>query len=59
MRHDWRFLLPRADDGIFDHLLLIGGCSELGADVADLGLARRVTPRLADARSGQTLRRLY
>ena len=50
---DWRFLLPCAEGGMFDHLLLIGGSSGLGAHVADLGIARRVTPRLADARSGQ------
>jgi hypothetical protein len=40
---DWRFLLPPADGGVFEHLLLLGGSSELGAYVADLGIARRVS----------------
>lgn len=40
---DWRFLLPQPDAGMFDHMLLAGGSPELGAHVAGLGLARRVS----------------
>ena len=40
---DWRFLLPRPEQDAFDHLLLLGGSPGLGAYVAELGLARRVS----------------
>jgi hypothetical protein len=40
---DWRFLLPQPDAGMFEHLLLLSGSPELGAHVAGLGIARRVS----------------
>jgi hypothetical protein len=40
---DWRFLLPQSDAGMFEHMLLAGGSPDLGAYVAGLGIARRVS----------------
>ena len=46
---DWRFLLPRAEGGAFNHLLLLGGSAGLGAAVADRGIARHVSRSVGDA----------
>ena len=40
---DWQFLLPRAEAGVFRHLLLLGGSPALGGHVGELGIANRVS----------------
>ena len=43
---DWRFVLPAAPGGVFEHLVIPGGSPQLVSDVAALGVARRVSAAL-------------
>ena len=44
LRHaDWRFLLPGSGDGVYRHLVLLGGPDELADGLLRSGLARRVS----------------
>lgn len=43
---DWRFVLPAAPGGLFEHLVIPGGSPQLVSDVAALGVARRVSASL-------------
>src|SRR5690348_5818925 len=42
-RADWRFLLPAPPDGMFQHLVLLGGLAELAEQIAVAGIARQVS----------------
>ena len=40
---DWRFLLPRARNTAFEHLVLLGGSPDVEHMLVDFGVARRVS----------------
>ncbi|HUF36386.1 MAG TPA: hypothetical protein VMN37_10580 [Gemmatimonadales bacterium] len=42
-RADWRFLLPGAESGVFEHLVVIGGPEFLAECLRDAGAARQVS----------------
>ncbi len=52
---DWRFLLPEAPRGTFDHLVLLGSRAGLGERIVNLGLAHRVSCRLPAERSADAV----
>jgi len=49
-RSDWRFLLPGAPSGSFQHLILLGGPAGLGERLVEVGFARRVSDELQEGR---------
>ena len=42
-RADWRFLMPAGEDGVFRHLVVLGGPSGLAERLRDIGAAARVS----------------
>jgi hypothetical protein len=54
-RADWRFLLPSPPGGAFQHLVLLGGSSDLAARIVEVGLADRVSSELPRDRSADAL----
>ncbi len=52
---DWRFLLPSPPQGIFQHLVLLGGSAGLAKRIIDVGFAQRVSQDVPAAQSADAL----
>jgi GT2 family glycosyltransferase/aminoglycoside phosphotransferase (APT) family kinase protein len=52
---DWRFLLPHAPRGSFEHLVLLGGSPALERLLLQLGVARRVSRMPVDGDQGDAV----
>src|SRR5262249_47915795 len=52
---DWRFLLPNPTEGVFEHLVLLGGSASLVEQVVGMGLALRVSREIPRADSADAL----
>ena len=57
-RADWRVLLPIPENG-FEHLVVLGGPDGLGDALIELGVARRVSREIPDARDADAMAILH
>jgi hypothetical protein len=46
---DWRFLVPGAPTGSFDHVIALGGPADIGQIIVESGIAREVTREMSVA----------